>query len=265
METDNTPPRADFSEELWAMVCSTYEENEKITLDTVEGIIGDAEAVIRDRWDQQSEDQMEARWQTSLRKKSSDVIGTRGNNDFHYRDLWRFCLRFLHQAPPIMLSPLNRLQFVAKRNLSLTTSHLFTLEACLSLTQLVVHPIWEQNYRRFIDTLHYAATCRVGALRNFDWTFFDEDACPALQILNDNLMAVEGPQLPHTIHKLHVDARNAVVARGETPGVFSDLLRRIGELATVIDFPFPQLFQYLIISASPPFSISPASTSESPL
>ncbi|KAF5643755.1 uncharacterized protein FTJAE_3054 [Fusarium tjaetaba] len=237
METDDTPARADFSEELWALVCSIYEENEKISLETVEGIIGDAEPVIRDRWDQQSEDQMQAQWQTSLRKESSDVIGTRGNNDFHYRYLWRFCLRFLHQAPPIMLSPLNRLQFVPKRNRLLITSHLFTLDACLDLTQLVIHPIWEQNYRRFIDTLHYAATYRVGALRNFDWTFFDEDCCPALQILNDNLTAVEGPQLPHTVHELHVDARNAVVARGETPGVFSDLVCRIGELATVARFP----------------------------
>ncbi|KAF5700422.1 hypothetical protein FMUND_14334 [Fusarium mundagurra] len=232
----DTPPRADVSEELWALVCSTYEENEKMTLDTIEGIIGDAEGVVRRRWDQQSEDEMEAKWQTSLRKKSSDVIGTRGNNDFHYRDLWRFCLRFLHQAPPIMLSPLNRLQFVPKRNLPITTSHLFTLGACLSLTQLIIHPIWEQNYRRFIDTLHYAATYRVGAFRNFDWTFFDEDACPALQILNHNLMEVEGP-LPDTVHKLHVDARNVVVARGETPGVFSDLLCRIGELATVNESP----------------------------
>ncbi|KAG9498446.1 hypothetical protein J7337_009251 [Fusarium musae] len=237
METDDTPARANFSGELWARVGFLYEQNEKITLDTVEGIIGDAEPVIRGRWDQQSEDQMQAQWQTSLRKKSSEVIGTRGKNDFNYRELWRFCLRFLQQAPPIMLSPLNRLQFVPKRNLSLKTNHLFTLTACLDLTQLVIHPIWEQNYRRFIDTLHYAATYRVGALQNFDWTFFDEDCCPALQILNGNLMAVEGPQLPHTVHKLHVDARNVVVASGETPSVFSNLLCRIGELATVSEIP----------------------------
>ncbi|KAF5603650.1 hypothetical protein FPCIR_1247 [Fusarium pseudocircinatum] len=75
-----TPPRADFSEELWAMVCSTYEEYEKITIDSVESIIGDADAVVPDRWGQQSEDQMEARWQTSLRKKSSEVIARRSSD-----------------------------------------------------------------------------------------------------------------------------------------------------------------------------------------
>ncbi|KAF5660241.1 hypothetical protein FCIRC_12204 [Fusarium circinatum] len=226
------PPTGDFSDGLESLVRSIYEENEKITLGTAEDIIGDAESVVNKRYDQQSEQQIEARWQASERKASSDVIGTRGNNDFPSRNLWNFCLRFMGQAPPMMLSPLHCLQFVPVQK-SVLTSHLFSHEVCMSLARLIVHPVWEQNHYRFIDTLLYAANYHVGALQNFRWTFFTEDGGPAWEILNNNLMAVGGPQLPNTVHELHVDARNTVIARGETPGVFSDLLCRIGEIATV--------------------------------
>ncbi|KAF5233166.1 hypothetical protein FANTH_12642 [Fusarium anthophilum] len=226
------PPTGDFSDELESLVRSIYEENEKITLGTVEDIIGDAESVVNKRYDQQSEQQIEAQWQASERKASSDVIGTRGNNDFPSRNLWNFCLRFMGQAPPMMLSPLHCLQFVPVQK-SVVTSHLFSHGVCMSLARLIVHPVWEQNHYRFIDTLLYAANHRVGALQNFRWTFFTEDGGPAWEILNENLMAVGGPQLPNTVHELHFDARNIAIARGETPGVFSDLLCRIGEIATV--------------------------------
>lgn len=77
-----------------------------------------AEAAIRKRWNQQSEDQVEAWWHTSLRKKSSGLIGIKGIKDLYYIDLKRFCLHL--QVPAMMLSPLDRLQFVPKRNILIT-------------------------------------------------------------------------------------------------------------------------------------------------
>ncbi|KAF5623671.1 hypothetical protein F25303_11775 [Fusarium sp. NRRL 25303] len=53
------------------------------------------EAAIRKRWNQQSEDQVEARWHTSLRKKSFGLIGMKGIKDLYYIDLKRFCLHFM--------------------------------------------------------------------------------------------------------------------------------------------------------------------------
>ncbi|KAF4958526.1 hypothetical protein FGADI_2326 [Fusarium gaditjirri] len=227
------PPSAE--DKLAQMVRSLYETHEKVTLDTIQDIIGDAEPVSGN-WDQESEEQMEKQWKDSVRKESSDLIGARGNNDWALRDLWKKCLRFLGQAPPMMLSPLNCLHFVPDRIRPMSI-HLFTYEACGDLTQLIVHPIWGLNYRHFIDSLIYSANCRVGGVQNFDWPFFPDDGCPALQLLNEKLTAVEGPRLPNTVHKIHVDARNVVVARGETPGLFSNLLSCIGELATTSKSP----------------------------
>ncbi|KAM0083540.1 hypothetical protein ACKRZS_004224 [Fusarium odoratissimum] len=61
-----------FSDELGRMVRSMCETNEKITLDAIKDIIGDAEPVISDNWYQQSG----TRWRYGCKPQSERSLPT---------------------------------------------------------------------------------------------------------------------------------------------------------------------------------------------
>ncbi|KAG7432485.1 hypothetical protein Forpi1262_v006904 [Fusarium oxysporum f. sp. raphani] len=230
--TNNDPQAAEIDESLVPIIEAILQRHHAVTLDTITDILQD-EVPLHDDWDQAAEDMIEDQWQKSERKKSSDHVGTRGNNDDPLRDLWRVCVRFFRQAPPILLSSYNRLQFVPKRNRSILSYHLFTNEACKAISDLVAHIVWQQDHRPFVHTLIYAANCRVGGKINFRWLPFPDAPCPVLRSLSATLQSFDDEELPKTIHQLHIDARNAAIEEREEPSIFSDLMFGIGESATV--------------------------------
>ncbi|KAG4259204.1 hypothetical protein FPRO04_07507 [Fusarium proliferatum] len=212
-----------------------YAENAEVTLQMVAEIIGDEDPVVDEGWDQDAEDSITVSWETSLRKRSSDKVGTRGNNDDPLRELWRFCLRFMKQAPPIMLSPMNGVQFMPARQIGdfATSSHLFTQAACSTLAKLVVHPLWSGNHHPFLDALKFAALCRVDAKANVNLSLRWPAHCPVIQELNGRLMEAgnTSQSLPETLPKLHMAARETVPGSGERQSVFSEVLFCIGQTA----------------------------------
>ncbi|TXB99189.1 hypothetical protein FocTR4_00012477 [Fusarium oxysporum f. sp. cubense] len=227
---------AEIDESLVPIIEAILQRHRAVTLDTITDILQDEEP-LHDDWDQAAEDMIEDQWQKSERKKSSDHVGTRRTNDDPLRELWRVCVRFFRQAPPILLSSYNRLQFVPKRNRSILSYHLFTNEGCKAISDLVVHTVWQQDHRPFVHTLIYAANCRVGGRTNFRWLPFPDAPCPVLRSLSATLQSFDDDELPKTIHKLHIDARNAAIEEREEPSVFSDLMYGIGESTTVEKFP----------------------------
>ncbi|RKL47880.1 hypothetical protein BFJ70_g2247 [Fusarium oxysporum] len=227
---------AEIDESLVPIIEAILQRHRAVTFDTITDILQDEEP-LHDDWDQAAEDMIEDQWQKSERKKSSDHVGTRRTNDDPLRELWRVCVRFFRQAPPILLSSYNRLQFVPKRNRSILSYHLFTNEGCKAISDLVVHTVWQQDHRPFVHTLIYAANCRVGGRSNFRWLPFPDAPCPVLRSLSATLQSFDDDELPKTIHKLHIDARNAAIEEREEPSVFSDLMYGIGESTTVEKFP----------------------------
>ncbi|EXM26243.1 hypothetical protein V3481_013961 [Fusarium oxysporum f. sp. vasinfectum] len=106
------PLAAEIDESLVPIIETVLQRYRAITLDAMTDILQDGDSLINDDWDQADEDEIEAKWQRSERKKSSDHVGTRKKNDDPLRDLWRVCVRFFKQTPPVLFSPYNRLQFV---------------------------------------------------------------------------------------------------------------------------------------------------------
>ncbi|KAG5821634.1 hypothetical protein H9Q74_000011 [Fusarium xylarioides] len=223
----------DIDESLVPIVEAILRSHPVVTLDEMTDIIQDGDNIINDDWSQAEEDEIEAEWQASGRKISSDHVGTRLKNDDPLRDLWRVCVRFFRQTPPVLLSEYNWLQFVPKivKGSFRLSCDLFTKDACHAIADLIVHPIWGQDHRPFIEALIYAANCRVGRTRNFGWLVNPDEPCPALQSLNAILDANTNEQLPRTVHQLHTEARVTVLARGEISSLFSDLIYRVGEAA----------------------------------
>ncbi|KAF5692187.1 hypothetical protein FCIRC_102 [Fusarium circinatum] len=223
----------DIDESLVPIVEAILESHPAVMLAEMTAIFQDGDSLINESWSQADEDKIEAEWQASKRKKSSDYAGIRKKNDDPLRDLWRVCLRFFRQAPPVLLSEHNRLQFVPKIAIPTFRSscHLFTKDACSAIADLIVHPIWGQDHRPFVEALKYAANCRVGGTRNFRWFIYPDEHCPVLESLNARLEADTAEQLPRTVHHLHTKALETVIASGNSPSLFSDLIYRIGRLA----------------------------------
>lgn len=226
--------KADIDESLVPIVEAILQRRRAVTLDMMTDILQDGDSLINDDWDQAAEDEIEAEWQASDRKSSSDHVGTRKKNDDPLRDLWRICVRIFGQTPPVLLSPCNWVQFVPKivKDTFRLSCDLFTKDACNAIADQIVHPIWQQDHRPFIHALIYAANCRIGGTRNFRLLFFQDESCPALQSLNATLNTIVDEQLPRTVHQLHAEARQTAIARREEPSLFSDLAYRIGELAS---------------------------------
>ncbi|KAF6518679.1 hypothetical protein HZS61_017053 [Fusarium oxysporum f. sp. conglutinans] len=201
------PLAAEIDESLVPIIETVLQRHRAVTLDAMTDILQDGDSLINDDWDQVDEDEIEAKWQRSERKKSSNHVGTRKKNDDPLRDLWRVCVRFFKQTPPVLLSPYNRLQFVPKieKDSAALSCHLFTKGACNAIADLILHTVWQQDHRPFIHTLIYAANCR----------------------------SFKGKELPKTVHQLHIYARNAAIEEREEPSIFSDLMYGIGESATV--------------------------------
>ncbi|KAF5533441.1 hypothetical protein FMEXI_11823 [Fusarium mexicanum] len=231
-------PKIELDDRLTSFVEARYADNARVTPEMVTQIIGDGDPVGdgNDGWDQAAEDRMIARWEESSRKKSSDKVGTRGNTDDPLREVWRFSLRFMKQAPPIMLSPINGLQFLPAHqkgsNFALSCD-LFTVAACGTLSKLVVHPLWSGDYRPFLDALIFAALCRVDARANIRLSLRWPRDCPVIQELNARLEEAGNTHevLPKTLDKLHVAARETVYGNGnkDQESVFSEALFRIGK------------------------------------
>ncbi|KAF5644470.1 hypothetical protein F52700_2469 [Fusarium sp. NRRL 52700] len=246
MSSNNNPPSsvgevsAETEDRLTRYVQARYAENTKITLEMVTEIIGDDDPVAKQDWDQTAEDRMEQRWEESKRKESSDKLGTRGNNDDPLREVWRYCLRFMKQAPPIMLSPVNSLQFLAGKQME-TTNHLFSIPACQLMSKLFVHPLWRGDYRLFVDALIFAAFCRVGGKANIDLSFRRPPGCPVIRALNAKLREASDAEkpLPHTLQKLHRAVRDTVKGNRGNESLFSEALYNIGKLATPDEIPTP--------------------------
>ncbi|KAF5538302.1 hypothetical protein FPHYL_12546 [Fusarium phyllophilum] len=240
---NNPPPppkkagraKREIDDRLLESIEAIYADNAEVTLEMVDEIIGDGDPLGDEEWDQAAEDRMIARWEASSRKKSSDKVGTRGNNDDFLREVWRFSLRFMKQAPPIMLSPINGLQFIPTRQKSNfeISSDLFTQAACVTMAQLVVHPVWGGNHRPFVDALIFAALCRVDAKTNISLSLWWPAQCPVIQGLNARLAeaANTGQPLPDTLRKLHIAERETVHGRGDEPeeSIFSEALFHIGK------------------------------------
>ncbi|KAF5600419.1 hypothetical protein FPANT_2434 [Fusarium pseudoanthophilum] len=241
-------PRREIDDRLLDSVQARYEENARVILEMVTGIIGDGDPVGDDGWDQAAEDRMIARWEASSRKTSSDKVGTRRNNDDPLREVWRFCLRFLKETLPIMLSSINGLQFMParmpprpagparQRDIALS-SDLFTLSACGTLSKLVVHPLWYGDYHIFLDALKFAALCRVDAKANIVSSLRWPAHCPVIQGLNARLIEGTGSVLPDTLQNLHLAARGAASGSEVRESVFSEVLFRIG-LTAVAESPW---------------------------
>ncbi|SCV54018.1 uncharacterized protein FFB14_13426 [Fusarium fujikuroi] len=100
---------ADIDENLIPIAEAILRSHHSVPLHEMTDILRDGDSLINEDWKQDDEDAIEARWQASRRKKSSDHVGTRDKNDGPLRDLWRVCVRFFKQMPPVLLSPFNRL------------------------------------------------------------------------------------------------------------------------------------------------------------
>ncbi|EXA38204.1 hypothetical protein FOVG_10172 [Fusarium oxysporum f. sp. pisi HDV247] len=226
--------KADIDESLVLIVEAILQRRRAVTLDMMTHILQDGDSLINDDWDQADEDAVEAEWQGSDRKSSSDHVGTRKKNDDPLRDLWCVCVRIFGQTPPVLLSPYNRVQFIPEivKDTFRLLCDLFTKDACNAIADLIVHPIWQQDHRPFIHALIYAANCRIGGMRNFRLLVFQDESCPVLQSLNATFSTIADEQLPRTVHQLHAEARQTAIARREEPSLFSDLTYRIGELAS---------------------------------
>ncbi|KAG5752326.1 hypothetical protein H9Q72_011789 [Fusarium xylarioides] len=222
---------AHIDNSLRPIVQSILQRHDPVTLDMMTNIFQDGDSLINADWKAGDEDGIQAKWQRSERKKSSDRAGTRKKNDDPLRDLWRVCVRFFKQTPPVMLSPVNRLQFVPKieKDTAALSCHLFTKDACRAIADLIVHPVWQQDHRLFVDALIYTANLRVGGKTNFHWLPLPHIDCPVLHRLNATLRSIEDGELPKTLHQFHTEASNVAPEYGEEPSFFSDFIISIAD------------------------------------
>ncbi|KAH7252524.1 hypothetical protein BKA59DRAFT_510624 [Fusarium tricinctum] len=102
------------------------------------------------------------------------------------------------------------------------------------MAALIVHPIWQQDYQRFIGVLSYAVICRLDECRKFAPR---DDECPVLRILNQRIDLEEGLMLREPLHKMHSEARKAVRRQrnGDKPSALSNLLYALGKSITTMD------------------------------
>jgi hypothetical protein len=211
-------------------------ENPPVDTALVNKIIGAPVISIDKYWAQADEDKVLARWDGCERKAASDAIGEKAAKYFGpLRELWKVCLRIFKLSPPIMLSPINGLQFVPRRLLAGSHSHhLFSPEACRSMAALTVHPIWKQDYQCFIDAVYYAVICRLDAFRKFTPK---DDECPVLRMLNRQIDLEDGPMLREPLHQMHSNARKAVKRQrnGDKPSALSNLLYTLGKSIETVD------------------------------
>ncbi|CVL13872.1 uncharacterized protein FPRN_09966 [Fusarium proliferatum] len=130
---------ADIDENLVPIVEAILQSHHAVRLDEMTDILQDSDSLINKNWKQGDEDAIEAQWQASRRKKSSDHVGTRDKNGDPLRDLWRVCVRFFKQMPPLLFSPFNRLQFVpnTEKASAVLSCRLFSKEACSALADLI--------------------------------------------------------------------------------------------------------------------------------
>ncbi|KAF5571345.1 hypothetical protein FPHYL_521 [Fusarium phyllophilum] len=207
------------------------EQNPPVDEVTVNRILGDLQPHFDNKWTQAMEDEVERKFQTSGHPQYSGAFCSA-----HFQplcELWRVSLRIFRQAPPMMLSRLNSVQFVSQRpNKNSSAQYVFTNAACQQLSALVVHPVWQQTSHLFLDALAFAGICRLNVLRDLRLRFGDKDkTCPALRRLNEELDSLTGDELRLSLHEAHKEAREAALTRGEQPSAFSDLLFRIGQIA----------------------------------
>ncbi|KAF5537032.1 hypothetical protein FNAPI_11539 [Fusarium napiforme] len=207
------------------------EQNPPVDEVTVNRILGDLQPHFDSKWTQAMEDEVQRKFQASGHPESSGAFYSA-----HFRplcELWRVSFRIFRQAPPMMLSHLNSIQFVSQlptRNPS--SQYVFTNAACQQLSALMVHPVWQQTSRLFLEALAFAGICRLAGRRDLRLRFNNKDkTCPALRRLNEELDSLNGDQLRLTLHEAHKEAREAALTRGDQPSAFSDLLFRIGQIA----------------------------------
>ncbi|KAF4414967.1 hypothetical protein FACUT_13801 [Fusarium acutatum] len=226
---------ADIDDSLVPIVEAILQRHRPVTLEMMTDILQDGDSLMNEDWEQGDEDGVEARWQRSERKKSSDHVGTRGKNDDPLRDFWRVCVRFFRQTPPVLFSPFNRLQFgpMIEKDSAALSCHLFSKEACNAIADLIVHPLWQQDHRYFINVLIYTANLRVGGTTNFRWLPLPHVDCPVLQSLNAKLQSIEDEELPKTVHQLHMEASDAATEDRQEPSFFSDFMISIGHYVIV--------------------------------
>ncbi|KAF5603653.1 hypothetical protein FPCIR_1250 [Fusarium pseudocircinatum] len=238
---------ADIDQTLVPIVEAILQRHRAVTLDMMTDILQDGNSLMNEDWKQGDEDGVEARWQRSERKKSSDRVGTRGKNDDPLRNLWRVCVRFFKQTPPLLFSPFNRLQFVPRteKDTAVFTCHLFSKEACNAIADLIVHPIWQQDHRHFVNVLTYTANLRVGGTTNFHWLPLPHVVCPVLRSLNATLALLNDEDLPKTIHQLHLEADYAAIEYQGEPSFFSDFMISIADYVTVEKSPTSRELQLM--------------------
>ncbi|KAI1058938.1 hypothetical protein LB507_004055 [Fusarium sp. FIESC RH6] len=98
------------------------------------------------------------------------------------RILWKTCLRVFRYSPNVLLSVINHLQYGGKN--TRTGNAMFSSPFSKLLSSLIVHPVWDCNYRKLRVALQFVVMCRIESGERWP-SQGDTFDCRALELLRE--------------------------------------------------------------------------------
>ncbi|RBR25197.1 uncharacterized protein FIESC28_02105 [Fusarium coffeatum] len=98
-----------------------------------------------------------------------------------FQVLWKTCLRVFRYSPNCLISAINYLQYGGENKQ--VGKAIFSTAFSKLLSSLIVHPIWDCNYRKLRVALQFVVMCRIESGERWPASRCDTFDCQALELL----------------------------------------------------------------------------------
>jgi hypothetical protein len=143
--------------------------------------------------------------------------------------LWKTCLRVFRYSPNVLLSVINHLQYGGK-NKQVGNAIISTGFSKL-LSSLIVHPVWDCNYRKLRAALQFTVSCRIES--DHPWPARrDTFDCHALELLWERFDELE----PGSVSEKLRQAIALTPFEEEFPAFLLTISQHVSQKATDGDF-----------------------------
>ncbi|KAL5598133.1 hypothetical protein FOBRF1_011926 [Fusarium oxysporum] len=184
------------------------------------------------QWGPEDDDAIAVEWDQSPQKANSLVFKPAQHGSL--LTLFKVCLRLYKTTPITILSPYHSLRYHPVSPNGMGNKWVYSKSFCDELTALIVHPFWESDADLFATALQWTVICRLDDRRL--WSGRLNKPCTALDSVYEEVQRCyeHNEALSCSYHEMHASERELILERGESPGEWSDLFYRIGELASKV-------------------------------
>jgi hypothetical protein len=182
-----------------------------------------------ENWGDEDEKRVQAEW---VRSEAKSLCQARA---FTQRTAllttWKISLRLYRQAPVTIFSERFDLRYQAVDTNGQASELLYSGTFCSKLSEIMVHPCWEQDVGLLALGLRWTAMCRMDDRRL--WPFVDTYGCPVLEALDKQIREHDeqdpDSELPSSYHDIHEELRLQALDDRRLPSYISNLLHKIGD------------------------------------